>query len=394
MHKPRWHIRAQHRPTSASEVLDILLANRGADRSFLSGALKDLQVHVHMRGMKEGADLMARHLAQNHKIVLIGDYDCDGITSVAQMSLFLRDIGYRNFVVIIPSRTEGYGVPARAWKDHPDARLFVALDCGTADLDAISRIRELKADCIVIDHHEVPPASSGGAAPATVLINPKQMGCPSAFKEFCSSGLALLFLTQLRSALRKHMRSNPAPAIGAKYLSLAALATIADVVPLVDGNRVITRVGLAHLNQRPHLPLRYIAEAAGLAGRDLTSVHLGYNIAPRINAAGRIGDPFVAYSLLVSEDLEEIRTLAQQLNQLNTNRQQQENRILEEVHARFTPALTERRTVVMADSNWPAGLVGIVASRIQQELFYGPTVVLAIDEQRGIARGSARSVPG
>ncbi len=161
MHKPRWHIRAQHRPTSVSEVLDILLANRGADRSFLNGALKDLQVHVHMRGLKEGADLMARHLAQGHKIVLVGDYDCDGITSVAQMSLLLRDIGYRNFVAMIPTRAEGYGVPDRAWKDHPDARLFVALDCGTADIDAISRIRELGADCIVIDHHEVPPASAG-----------------------------------------------------------------------------------------------------------------------------------------------------------------------------------------------------------------------------------------
>jgi single-stranded-DNA-specific exonuclease len=394
MHKPRWHIRAQHRPSSVSEVLDILLANRGVDHSFLNGGLKDLQVHVHMRGLKEGAELMARHLAQGHKIVLVGDYDCDGITSLAQMSLLLRDIDYQNFVAMIPTRAEGYGVPDRAWKDHPDARLFVVLDCGTADIEAITRIRELGADCIVIDHHEVPPPSAGGVAPATVLINPKQVGCPSAFKEFCSSGLTLLFLTQLRKALRKHSRDDLQVTIGAEYMSLAALATVADVVPLIDGNRIITRVGLAHLNQRPQLPLRQVAEAAGLTGRDLTAVHLGYNIAPRINAAGRIGDPMLAYQLLISENQDQVRRLAQNLNQLNTARQQQESRILEDVYERFTPAMANRRTVVMADPSWASGLVGIIASRIQQELFFGPTVVLAIDEQRGIARGSARSVPG
>ncbi len=394
MRKARWHILDQNRPASASEVLDILLQNRGADRSFLDGALKDLQVHINMLGLAGGAELMAGHLAKGHKIVLVGDYDCDGITSVAQMSLFLRDIDFHNFVVVIPTRAEGYGVPERAWKEHPDALLVVVLDCGTADVEALSRIRGQGADCIVIDHHEVPPASAGGAAPATVLINPKQAGCPSTFKEFCSSGLTLLFLTQLRRALRQHLNRRIWPTIGAKYLTLAALATVADVVPLVDGNRIITQIGLAHLNQRPHLPLRQIADAAGLSGRDLTAIHLGYNIAPRINAAGRIGDPYVAYDLLVSQDQETARQLAQQLNQINTARQQQESLILEGVYQRFTPAMANRRTVVMADPSWPAGLVGIVASRLQQELFYGPTVVLSIDQQQGTARGSARSIAG
>jgi len=285
-------------------------------------------------------------------------------------------------------------MPKRAVEDHPDARLFVTLDCGTADVHPVSLARSRGADCIIIDHHEVPSAAAGGVAPATVLINPKQPGCPSVFKEFCSSGLTLLFLSQLRQTLRRHFKWKLGPTLGAKYLTLAALATIADVVPLVDGNRIIARTGLAQLNQNPHLPLRYIAEAAGLAGKDLTTIHLGFNIAPRINAAGRIGDPLLAYNLLVAEASQTARKLAQELNLLNAARQQQENRILETVRQRFTASMAKRRTLVMADPRWSGGLVGIVASRIQQELLFGPVIVLAIDEPLGVARGSARSVAG
>jgi single-stranded-DNA-specific exonuclease len=394
MRKASWHIRTQDRPTSAQGVLEVLLKNRGADAAFLNGTLKDLQPHLGMRGMEEGAELLAWHLTKGHKLVLVGDYDCDGITSVAQMALFLRDIDYRNFAVVIPVRAEGYGMPERAVEEHSDARLFVTLDCGTADVHPVSLARSRGADCIVIDHHEVPSAAAGGVAPATVLINPKQPGCPSVFKEFCSSGLTLLFLSQLRQTLRRHFNWKLGPTLGAKYLTLAALATIADVVPLVDGNRIITRTGLAQLNQRPHLPLRRIAEAAGLAGKELTTIHLGFNIAPRINAAGRIGDPLLAYNLLVAEDSETARKLAQELNQLNLARQKQENLILEHVRQRFTSAMARRRTLVMADPRWSGGLVGIVASRIQQEFLFGPVIVLAIDEPAGVARGSARSVAG
>ncbi len=394
MRKAHWHVRTHDRPCSAAEVLDILLKNRNADASFLNGTLKDLQPHLAMRGMEAGAELLAWHLTKGHKVVLVGDYDCDGITSVAQMSLFLRDIGYQNFAVVIPVRAEGYGMPERAIREHPDARLFVTLDCGTADVSPVSMARSRGADCLVIDHHEIPPASAGGIAPASVVINPKQPECPSVFKDFCSSGLTLLFLSQLRNTLRRHFKGSHSPTLGAKYLTLAALATIADVVPLVSGNRIITRVGLAQLNQQTYLPLRQIAETAGLAGRDLTTGHLGYTIAPRINAAGRIGDPLLAYHLLVAEDSETARRLAQQLNDLNAARQREENRILETIHQRFTAAMSQRRTAVMADPSWPGGLVGIIASRIQQELLFGPTVVLSVDEELGIARGSARSVPG
>jgi single-stranded-DNA-specific exonuclease len=394
MLKPQWAIVAQTRPASISEVLTLLLNNRCVDASFLNGTLKDLECHLVIRGMAEGAQLMAEHLARNHKVVLVGDYDCDGITSVAQMALFLRDIGYDNFVVVIPCRPEGYGVPERAISDHPDAGLFVAMDCGTADVGPIALARARGADCIVIDHHELPHGTAGAVAPANVLINPKQPGCPSPFKEFCSSGLTLLFLSELRRAVRKRLGEHCAPALGAKYLTLAAVGTVADVVPLVAGNRILTRAGLAQLNQGNALPLHQIAVAAGLSGKHLSAGHIGFTIAPRINAAGRIADPLLAYEMLVAEDPQTARELAQELNLLNSRRQQQEQSIMEVVRSRCSAGLAGKRTLVMGDPQWSGGLVGIVASRVQQELLYGPTILLAIDEARGIARGSARSVSG
>ena len=207
------------------------------DGSFLSADLKDLETCLVMKGIDEGARLMADRLIHGRQIVLVGDYDCDGITSVAQMAHFLTDIGYGNFDVVIPGRSEGYGIPARALTGHPDADLLVAMDCGTFDAEPLTMARHRGTDSIVIDHHEI---SDRDPAPATVLINPRQPGCPSVFKDFCSSGLTLLFLTRLRKAIAG---TFPQPRLGGKYLAMAAIGTVADMVPLVGGNRILVREG-------------------------------------------------------------------------------------------------------------------------------------------------------
>ena len=321
MHPMRWRLTESHTPQSVDEVLEVLLKNRGVDGSFLSSSLSDLEVHCSCCGMTEGAQLVASHLKRGHKIVLVGDYDCDGITATAQMALFLREIGYLNFEAVFPDRSEGYGMPARAVLDHPEASLFVAMDCGTQDLQSIAMARERGADCIVIDHHEVPER---GVAPANVLINPKQPACPSRFKELCSAGLTLLFLTQLRKALAG---AFPSPSLGGKYLALAAIGTIADLVPLVDGNRIIARSGLVALNASPYPPLCKIAEYAGLTTQKLNAGHVGFQLAPRINAAGRMANPRIAYELLVGEDPADVNRGALTLHQLNQQRQSREEAI-------------------------------------------------------------------
>ena len=384
----QWEIAGKSKPSTVEAILEVLLQNRGVDSSFLSGSLKDLETHLTMSGMDEGADLMARHLAAGNKIVLISDYDCDGVTSAAQLVHFLKAIGYDRYEVVIPQREEGYGVPLRAIRRHPEASLFVAMDCGTHDVPSVSAALNLGADFIVIDHHEV---SENGLAPATVLINPKQASCPSVFKAFCASGLTLLFLARLRRALDGKF---PPPRLGGKYLSLAALGTVTDLVPLVGANRILTQNGLAHMNTKTYLPINKLVETAGLSGKVLTAGHLSYYLGPRINAAGRMAEAGLALDLLLAEREERAGELAHQLNRLNTGRQHREEQILSRIRERYTQEHAGRRSLLMGDSDWPHGMVGIIASRIQQELHYGPTIVFSIDDETGLARGSARSIPG
>lgn len=388
MIQPQWQIVSQKRPLSIEGVKEVLLGNRCAEASMFDQTLRDLEAHLGIAGLDEAADIMAQRISEGRKIVLAGDYDCDGITSAAQMAHFLTDIGYRNFVVAIPRREEGYGMPERAVHEHPDAGLFVAMDCGTLDVKAVTTARATGAACIVIDHHEVPEK---GLAPASVLINPKQRSCPSEFKEFCSAGLTLLFLARLRRALRGDF---PDLKLGGKYLALAAIGTVADMAPLVKGNRIIVKAGLRSINDGASPAVMEIAAVAGLSGKQITSGHLGYYIGPRVNAAGRMGDPAVAFRLLTSENLEEITNLARDLNLLNAGRQRQEEIILQEIKERYTDDHARRRTFVMGDAGWPPGVIGIVASRVQQEIHYGPAIVFTFDPSNGVARGSARSVPG
>ena len=388
MVRPSWELVEQSRAESVQQVLEILLRNRGLGPSFLTCSLKDLEPHLNMCGMSEGAALMARHLFKGHKVVLVADYDCDGVTSAAQMSLFLRDIGYTNYEVVIPCRSEGYGMPERAVEENSDARLFVLLDCGTSDVKSIAKASATNADTLVIDHHEVP---EGGPAPATIFINPKQPGCPSQFKEFSSAGLTLLFLTRLRKAINGRF---PTPRLGAKYLSLATVGTVADIVPLLDGNRILVRSGLRYLNASSYPPLRGVVQASGLSGKTLTAGHIGYYVGPRINAAGRVADARIAYDLLTADQPEEILRLARELNRLNAMRQAEEDAVLRQVRERFDKGKAGRRTLVMGGPAWHAGVVGVVAAKVQQELLYGPAIILSMDEANGQARGSGRSIPG
>jgi single-stranded-DNA-specific exonuclease len=397
--RPRWKILNERSPAGVSDVIDIILHNRNLDPRAIAGELKDLSEHLCIRGMTEGARLLAKHMASRNKIVVVADYDCDGITSAAQIALFFQETGYRNFRVVIPSRGEGYGIPERAISENPDAKVFVALDCGTLDLKPVRLACSMGADCIVIDHHEVPacvPGSNSGQvlAPASVLINPKHPECGSSFKEFCASGLTFLFLAGLRRALRSAETGLTLPALGGKYLALAATGTVADLVPLVSANRILARSGLRNLNANSFAPLSHLAATAGLAGKTLTAGHIGFYLGPRINAAGRISRGQIAYDLLTSKEPSRLVQLARELEELNAQRRAQEEKIVREIGARLGKRPPSGRTLVLGGTRWQPGVVGIAASRVQQDLYYAPVVIFSIDEAAGIARGSARSIAG
>lgn len=384
----RWELRTDRRPGNIHDLLEILLENRAMETGQLHPDIRDLAGYVVMKGIDEAARVVAGHINKGGKIVLASDYDCDGITSLAQASCFFSEIGYPRIETFIPLRSEGYGMPPRAVHAHPDASLFLVFDCGTRDVEGISLARSRNIDTVVIDHHEVP---STGTAPATVLVNPKQPGCHSAFKEFSASGLTLLFLTRLRKALGDGF---PHPKLGGHYLQLAALGTVADMVPLVKGNRILAHQGLASLNTNASRPMRLLIESAGLERKRLTARHLGYRLGPRINVAGRMADASLAHDLLTCQDEERGAQLALELNRLNLQRQTDEQRIIQEIRDRVKEVPSGRRTLVVGDPGWPAGLVGILASRVLQELQLGAVVILSIEESTGIARGSARGIQG
>jgi single-stranded-DNA-specific exonuclease len=365
------------------------MKNRGLGQSFLNGTLGHLEDYLAIRGLDEAAGIMARHLASGHKILLIGDYDCDGVTSLAQMVHFLKDIGYGNYAAVIPQRVEGYGVPERVIHEHRDAKLLASFDCGTHDKSALDAAREFGMEAIIIDHHET---SLEQVAPCSALVNPKHPLCHSAFKEFSSAGLTLLFLTRLRKALPP---SFTRPRLGGKYLIMAAIGTVCDLAPLIEGNRILARSGLACMNSKnPFLPVEKLAEKAGIAGKLLVAGHISYYLGPRINAAGRVADAGTALDLLLAENPHEAGRLANELNRLNSRRQQQEEQILRQLRQKLAERPLTGRTLVVGDEAWPHGLVGIIASRIQQEVLYGPAIVLSFNDETGIGRGSARSVPG
>jgi single-stranded-DNA-specific exonuclease len=393
--RPHWKIVNSRKVATVSEVIDILLENRNLDKASFCGELKDLAQHLCIRGMVEGAGLLAKHITAGDKVVVVADYDCDGITSAAQMAHFFQDIGYRNFEVVIPSRREGYGIPLRAVTDNPDAKVFIALDCGTVDYHPVEQARAAGAQFIVIDHHEVPSNAAGpDHAPATVLINPKHPECGSPFKEFCASGLTFHFLEALRQAFKKIDTTMSFPQLGGKYLALAATGTVADLVPLVSGNRIIAQSGLRNLNTNSFAPLFELTQAAGLAGKTLTAGNIGFYLGPRINAAGRISQGQIAYELLTAREPVKLAGLAAEIEKLNGQRWAQEETIVGEISSRLAKNPPKTRTLVLASPGWEPGVVGIAASKVQQDLYFAPVVIFSIDQACGIARGSARSIPG
>lgn len=387
-----WKLLKQSGPRSIEEVLSGLMENRGVDPvAFFRSELKDLEFYLDILNLDRASERAAIHLVQGDKVVLVGDYDCDGVTATAQMSLFLRDLGYDQFDVVIPRREEGYGIPMRAIEEHVDAKLFIAMDCGTLDRKPVQAARDLGAEVIVLDHHEAP---SHKLAPATVLVNPKQLDCPSPFKDFCTSGLVLLFLTRLRNRLDGDFAR---PKLDGRYLALAALGTVADIVPLVEANRIIVQAGLRAINRRVSPSIACLQDVAGLTGREVKASHVSFQLAPLINAAGREADPMLAFDLLVASEHRYALLLAQELGKLNENRRLNERKALAAIRERFDAqgdGDDSRRTVVMGDEAWSPGLIGILASRIQRQVRYGPAVVLSYDSQQQMAKGSARSVPG
>lgn len=373
-------------------VVAQLLCLRGIDtpetaERFLRPSLSHLNDPFKLAGMTEAVDRLLAAIARRERIAIHGDYDVDGVTSTVIMRRALEMLG-ADVVHFIPERlTDGYGLqPATIERLHAaGAVVIVSVDCGIRGEDAARRAKELGVDLIITDHHE-PDAT---LPQAFAVINPKRSDCSYPDKHLAGVGVALKLVHAL---CVRQSREKWLPA----FVKIAAIGTLADVVPLVGENRVIAKLGLELLSRGRHtVGLRSLLEASGLTNKTIDSFHVSFLMAPRINAAGRMSSPDIATRLLLAIDegqLAEARALAQQLNDENTKRQAEEAEILAQARkaVESDPAVGAHNVLVVAGQGWHRGVIGIVASKLV-DLFNKPAIVLSVDGD--IAHGSCRSIP-
>lgn len=367
-----------------------LLINRGlvdCDRafSFLRPALADLYDPFLMKDMDRAVERTVGAIVKGEKIAVYGDYDVDGTTSTALLSLFFREIGV-DVACYIPERiTEGYGLNAEAIKklSSMGVRLLITVDCGSSNRDEIAFANSIGLDVIVSDHHEMPEVPP----PALAVLNPKQKGCSFPFKGLAGVGVAFNFLMALRSRLREAGLFKSKEPNLKSYLDIVCIGTVADMVPLVDENRVLVSHGLKELEKTRRPGLVALKDAVGLKSGRLDADNIAFQIAPRINAAGRVERAQSALKLLVSEDPAEAVHLATVLNRENSSRQKLEEEIFQEALEKLGE--NPEKGIVLYSDGWHPGVIGIVASRLVDR-FSKPTVMIALDGEVG--KGSARGV--
>ncbi|QRM31533.1 single-stranded-DNA-specific exonuclease RecJ [Microvirga sp. VF16] len=380
------------------DVLSRVLAGRGVGihdtEGFLNPRLRDLMPDPHgLTDMEVAASRLADAVLRNEKVAIFGDYDVDGACSAALLAEYLRSCGL-DYAIHIPDRiTEGYGPNVDAIRSLKEqgADLLVTVDCGTASIEPLAEAKRLGLDPIVLDHHQAPEQ----LPEALAIVNPNRQDDLSGLGHLCAAGVVFLFLVALNRVLRLRgfFQGRPEPDLMGS-LDLVALATVADVVPLIGLNRAFVRQGLAIMKSRRRVGLAALLDTAGLAGAP-ESWHLGYLVGPRINAGGRIGDAALGSRLLLTEDPVQAGRLAAELDRLNRERQAIEVVAVAEAEAQAMMALErmpDLPVLVTASAEWHPGVVGLISARTK-ERFRRPAFAFTLNPD-GTATGSGRSVPG
>lgn len=377
------------RELNVSEITARLLINRNINtvcdaEIFLNPDIKYLRNPYEMKDIRNAVCRIEKALKEKEKICIYGDYDVDGITSVAMLYRFLiKHDG--NVFYYIPNRIdEGYGLNNDAINKIIDMNvdLIITVDCGIKSVDEVKQINEAGIDIIITDHHEC-----GDSLPkAYAIINPNQDECNYAFKHLAGGGVTFRLICALCDFLCCKDEALD-------FLDLTALATVADVVPLIGENRIIVKSGIEALRQTNNIGLNALMQVCGINPRDIDTYHLGFILAPRINAAGRMKDANIAVELLTTDDKDRAYEIAKELDESNSYRQTIENNILESANSIIEKDIDIKsdKIIVIDNASWHVGVIGIVASRITEK-YNLPTIVISVED--GIGKGSARSIPG
>ena len=384
------HVASLKKEFNTSEIIAKVLANRGIEslkssHNFFNPSNDQLHDPFMMKNMDIAVDRISKNIQNQKPILIFGDYDVDGTTGASLLYLGLKDL---NAIVeyYIPHREkEGYGLSSGGidYAQSVGADLLITCDCGINAFQPVDYANEHGVDIIITDHH-IPDKKLPNAY---AVLNPKQKGCEYPFKGLCGCGVAF----KLISALSE--KSGIGQNVGLNYLDLVALATSADMVPILDKNRVLVHGGLDQLEESKSPGIHQLLVQTGLVGESLNVGKLVFGLAPKINAAGRMGDANRTVELLTTSDKTRAEELASILVRENKRRQLIQEDIVNDairlVHSQVD--LENNKVVIIGSKGWHPGVVGIVASRIKDE-FSRPAIVIAFDKE-GIGKGSARSIP-
>jgi len=362
-----------------------LLEKRGlltpeAIQSFLFPDLKSLFDPFEMKGMSAAVERIRRAVIHRDPILIHGDYDVDGVTGTAIVAKLLEKLG-ATYSTFLPERErDGYGVSVRAIRESAASgtKILITVDCGVAAESQIKVARELGLDVIVIDHHRIPAT---GLPAANIILNPLQTDCPYPCKELSAAGLAF--------KLAQAFLGDDA----FEFLDLAAISAIGDVVPLQSENRIIVKKGLEVIAAQKRVGIAALLAVSKIKTSKVSVGQVGFQLSPRINAAGRMSSPDVALRLLLTESLREASSLASILESENETRKTIERRCTKEAieWVERTANFNRDKVLVAASDKWHVGVIGIVAARLVEK-FHRPSIVIGFQE--GVGKGSGRSIPG
>lgn len=377
-----------------TRVIAVLLSRLCADEAEAERHLRPQLAHVSdpfaVGGLREAAERLVRAVDRGERIAMLGDYDVDGVTSTAGLVHVLRRLGAQPEFYVPRRLEEGYGLSNLALDrvlSGPKIDLFVALDCGTNSHAEVARLREAGIDVIIIDHH----VAKDGPATGCLLVNPRVLDAEDApWQTLCTAGLTFKLIHAILKVLRLRGDARGTDLAVKDYLDLAALGTIADLVPLRAENRILASHGLKALSDARRPGVRALISVSGLEpGQTLTSTDISYRLGPRINASGRLADAAIPLRLLLAESEADCTDGAAQLDALNRERQEIDRKVTDEATAQLTGMLDAPGFVAQGD--WHPGVVGIAAGKLCRT-FSRPVIVLG--REGDVAKGSGRSVPG
>ena len=369
-----------------NEILARVLINKNITKKedidlFMNPTRKDFHDPFLMPDMEITVDRVLKAIRNKEKIIIYGDYDADGITSITVLKTFLEERGLEVSSYIPNRLDEGYGLNKQAIKKiYEDGyRLIITVDCGISGIDEVDYANSLGMEVLITDHHE-----PGQSLPnALAIVDAKRKDNKYPFNQLAGVGVVFKLIQAISMKLNLDEKEY------LKYLDIVCIGTISDIVPLVDENRVIAKLGLKLVNQTKNIGLRALLEIVGF--KEIDSGTISFGVAPRINACGRMGDEQVALDLFLSKDYETAKKIANKLNEYNSERQSIEKQIFDEATQKIEKEEKENACIIVGGEGWHHGIIGIVASKVT-DIYFKPSILVCFEGNHG--KGSGRSIPG